>query len=380
MSFDESKNSKRDFLKTCLMCSAGLALGKMIPAAPEFYAYSRYSKKHSIEAKYYTRSGENMLCDLCPNECIVLPDKAGDCRTRENHDGKLISIAYGNPCAVHSDPIEKKPLFHFLPGTRAFSISTAGCNFRCLNCQNWTISQRSPRETRNYDLMPDKVVEYCIKNKNQSIAYTYGEPIAYYEYTYDTARIAHKKGIKNLMISCGHIKEKPLKDLAKYIDAANIDLKGFDQETYTKLNGGDLNTILNTLQILDEENVWLEITNLIVPNWTDDMNELKRMCKWLVKNGLDKYPLHFSRFMPMYKLKHLPMTPVSTLKKARNIALDTGMKYVFLGNVPGTDAENTYCPSCGKMIIKRRGFMILDNNLENGKCPDCNEKIDGIWH
>lgn len=361
------------------MCSAGLALGKLIPGATELHADTGYSKKHSIEAKYYTKSGENMLCDLCPNECIVLPGKAGDCRTRENHEGKLISIAYGNPCAVHSDPIEKKPLFHFLPATRAFSISTAGCNFRCLNCQNWTISQRSPRETRNYDLMPDKVVEYCIKNKNQSIAYTYGEPIAFYEYTYDTARIAHKKGIKNLMISCGHIKEEPLRDLVKYIDAANIDLKGFDQETYTKLNGGKLNTILNTLQILDEENVWLEITNLLVPNWTDNMNEIRKMCKWLVSKGLDKYPLHFSRFMPMYKLKHLPMTPVSTLKKARDTALDAGMKYVFLGNVPGTDAENTYCPSCNKLVIERRGFMILENNLNNGKCPACNEKIDGIW-
>jgi len=196
---------------------------------------------------------------------------------------------------------------------------------------------------------------------------------------YDTAKKAHKKGIKNVLVSCGHIKEKPLRALSKYIDAANIDLKGFNQKTYKKLNGGDLNTVLQTLKILDEEKVWLEITNLVVPSWTDDLKEIGQMCKWLVKNNLDKYPLHFSRFMPMYKLSHLPMTPVSTLTKAREIALDSGMKYVYIGNVPGTNAESTYCPACGKIVIERKGFQILQYNLDNGKCKFCNEKIHGIW-
>jgi pyruvate formate lyase activating enzyme len=376
---NDNKQSKRDFIKTCLACGAGIALGHSSAlktfAAPKL----NYDKDHSIEAMYYTKSGDKMLCDLCPNECIVLAGKAGDCKTRENHNGKLISIAYGNPCAVHRDPIEKKPLFHFMPTTRTFSISTAGCNFSCLNCQNWTISQRSPRETRNYDMPPAKVVELCLKNKDQSISYTYGEPIVYYEYMLNTAKLAHKKALKNVMVSCGHIKEKPLRDLAKYIDAANIDLKGFNQETYTKLNGGDLQTILNTLKILDEENVWLEITNLVVPNWTDDLKEIEKMCKWLVKNKLDNYPLHFSRFMPMYKLAHLPKTPVSTLNKAREIALNAGMKYVYLGNVPFSEAENTYCPSCGKTIIERRGFTVLNFHIEQGQCKYCKQKIDGVW-
>jgi pyruvate formate lyase activating enzyme len=375
----EERSSKRDFLKNCLLCGAGIAFGAKMSPLSSAMPNLNFDQKHSKEAMYYTKSGEKMLCDLCPNECIVLPGKAGDCRTRENHNGKLISVAYGNPCAVHSDPIEKKPLFHFLPTTRAYSISTAGCNFSCLNCQNWTISQKSPRETRNYDLMPDKVVEMCIKNNNQSIAYTYGEPIVFYEYMYDTAQKAQRKGIKNLLISCGHIKEKPLRELSKYIDAANIDLKGFNQETYKKLNGGDLNTVLQTLKILDEENVWIEITNLVVPNWTDDLKEIERMCKWLVNNNLDKYPLHFSRFMPMYKLSHLPMTTVSTLTRAREIALNAGMRYVYIGNVPGTNAESTYCPSCGKIVIERRGFHILTNNMDNGKCKSCGEKIHGVW-
>ncbi len=373
------KQTKREFLRSCLLCGAGLALSHTTGLLTTLKASAKYDEKYSIEARYYSKSGNNMLCDLCPNECIVLPGKAGDCRTRENHNGKLVSIAYGNPCAVHSDPVEKKPLFHFLPTTRAFSISTAGCNFRCLNCQNWTISQKSPRETRNYDMLPEKVVELCIKNSNQSIAYTYGEPIVFFEYMYDTAKLAKNKGIKNILISCGHIKEKPLSDLIQYIDAANIDLKGFNQETYSKLNGGELQTVLNTLKILHERNVWLEITNLIVPEWTDDLKDIEKMCKWLVKNNLDRYPLHFSRFMPMYKLAHLPRTPVSTLIKAREIALDAGMKYVYLGNVPGTKAENTYCASCGKVVIERRGFKVISNNLENGKCKYCKDKIYGVW-
>ncbi|MCK4701248.1 MAG: AmmeMemoRadiSam system radical SAM enzyme, partial [Bacteroidales bacterium] len=303
----------------------------------------------------------------------------GDCRNHLNYNGKLYTIAYGNPCAVHIDPIEKKPLMHFLPESRAFSIATAGCNLACLNCQNWSISQKSPRETRNFDLMPDKVIEAAIENNCESIAYTYSEPVTFYEYTYDTSILAREAEIKNVIVSAGYINEEPLRKLARVIDAANIDLKSFKDSIYLKLNAGKLETILRTLMILNEEGVWLEITNLIVPGWTDDFEMIKEMCDWLYKNGFADNPLHFSRFYPSYKLTQLPPTPLSTLTKAREIALDAGIKYVYIGNVPGTEAENTFCPKCQKTLIKRRGYRILSNHVKNGKCEYCDEPISGVW-
>jgi pyruvate formate lyase activating enzyme len=325
------------------------------------------------------KKGTTLYCELCPIECIIRPGKKGDCRVRINDGGKLYSVNYGNPCAVHIDPIEKKPLYHFLPESSAYSIATAGCTFKCLNCQNWNISQASPEETNNYDLLPDRVIFQCQKNRCESIAYTYSEPVTFYEYMYDTAKAARKKGIKNVLVSCGCINEMPLLDLCKYIDAANIDLKSFDDNIYKKLNGGRLEPILNTLKILHREKVWLEITNLIVPQWTDDMEMIRKMCKWLVKNNLNKYPLHFSRFHPQYKLDYLPVTPVKTLEKARDIALAEGINYVYIGNVPGTKAENTYCHSCKKLLIERKGYSILNNYIKKGKCPQCGEEISGVW-
>ena len=335
--------------------------------------------KWSIEARYYSRTARGVKCRLCPTICNLKENEIGECRTRINIDGKLYCIAYGNPCAVHIDPIEKKPLYHFLPSSTAFSIATAGCNLACLNCQNWEISQRSPNETRNYDMMPEKVVEECKKNKCQSIAYTYSEPIAFYEYTYDTSVLAKKEGIKNVLISAGYINEEPLRELCKVIDAANIDLKSFDNKVYEMLNAGTLEPVLNTLKILHEENIWFEITNLIVPEWTDNLDMIKKMCDWLVENGLRDYPLHFSRFHPTYKLKQLPMTPSVTLEKARQIALDSGIKFVYIGNVPGTHADCTICNKCGKTIVERRGFTIISNNIIDASCKFCGEKIPGVW-
>ncbi len=248
-----------------------------------------------------------------------------------------------------------------------------------MNCQNWEISQQSPRDTDNIELFPAKVVAQAISKGCKSIAYTYSEPIAFYEYMFDTARLAKAQGIKNLLISNGFINEKPLLDLTKYIDAANINLKSFSDEIYEKLNGGSLQPILNTLKILKAEGVWLEITTLIVPGWTDDLAMIKEMCDWLVKNGFTDTPLHFSRFHPLYKLTSLPFTPLATLEKAREIALKTGIQYVYIGNVPGTTAENTYCPKCKKIVMERRGFSILNNNLKNGSCKFCDTKISGVW-
>ena len=384
------KISKRDFLRYSLLglgsaaislnASKLLAKGNLLsgiaPANLPGGGLWRWSK----ESPYYLVTAKGVKCQICPNNCVIREGAESICRTHVVKDDKLYSIAYGNPCSVHVDPIEKKPLFHYLPATQSFSIATAGCTFACLNCQNWEISQKSPRETENVDLMPEKVVEQAISKQCKSIAYTYSEPISFYEYTYDTAKIAKSKGIKNLLISNGFINEKPLRELCKVIDAANINLKSFNDETYSKLNGGSLQPILNTLKILKEEGVWLEITNLVVPGWTDKPEMILGMCQWLVKNGFQSNPLHFSRFFPIYKLKNLPYTPVDFLDRAREIALNCGIQYVYIGNVPGTPAENTFCPKCKKIIVERKGFTILSNKITNSACGFCGNKIAGVWH
>ena len=380
------KLSKRKFIKYSVLGAGGMMLGlgsgKLLAsdASPNQLPSGKVGVwKWSKEAFYYVQTPRGPKCQLCPNECNVKKDDPGDCRTRIAEDGKLYSIAYGNPCAVHVDPIEKKPLYHFLPETKAFSIATAGCNLACLNCQNWQISQKSPKDTRNYQLMPESVVSKAAENNCKSIAYTYSEPIVFYEYMYDSAKLAKEQGIKNVMITAGFINEKPLRSLCKYIDAANIDLKSFSNDIYMRLNAGDLDTVLNTIKVMKEEGVWVEITNLIVPDWTDDMDMIEEMCNWLYDNGFEDTPLHFSRFTPLYKLKHLPPTPASKLNEARKIALSAGLKYVYIGNLPGNEGEDTFCPNCQEKIINRRGFYITKKNISNGKCGNCGEEIAGVW-
>jgi len=384
--------NKRKFIKYGLLGIGGITCGlygcnlfangdedeKESPAPPPSMTPDDLWK-WSKEALFYSETPRGVKCLICPNECLLKPDELSICRNRINVENKLYTIAYGNPCAVHIDPIEKKPLYHFLPTSSAFSIATAGCNLACLNCQNWSISQTSPKETRNYDLMPEKVVESCIDGDCDSIAYTYSEPVTFYEYTYDTAKIARENGIKNILVSAGYINEEPLRKLCKYIDGANIDLKSFSNDIYIKLNGGTLDPVLNTLKIFKEENVWLEITNLVVPTWTDDMDMIKKMCEWLVENGLHQYPLHFSRFHPMYKLTHLPATPATTLQKAKKIALAAGMEYVYIGNVPGSEGSNTYCPGCNTLLVERKGYSVTKINIEDNKCNSCGKEIPGIW-
>jgi pyruvate formate lyase activating enzyme len=367
------KISKREFLKSSaiytggLLCTAGMATGAGKP------------NKWSREAMFYTPTPRGVKCGICPNECTLRPGETGDCRNRINQDGKLYTMAFGNPCAVHIDPIEKKPLLHFHPQSLVFSIATAGCNFACLNCQNWEISQTGPDKTKNYDLMPEKVVESSKSNKCPSIAYTYSEPVSFYEYVYETSRLARQEKINNVMVSNGYINEEPLKKLVPWLDAANIDLKSFSDDIYLRLSAGKLQPVLNTLKTLKQNGVWLEITNLIVPSWTDDLDMIARMCDWLMENGFADTPLHFSRFHPAYKLTQLPETPVSTLLRARDIAVKAGCQFVYVGNVPGKGFENTRCPYCGENLIVRRGFTILENNLVNGTCSNCKKVISGVW-
>lgn len=379
--------NKREFIKYCTLgigaCVLGLHNLKTIAGTVIDKLMSKQSPddlwQWSREALFYTKTPDGLKCQKCPHECLLGEGETGICRNRVVHKSKLYTIAYGNPCAIHIDPIEKKPFFHFLPSTRAFSIAVAGCNFHCLNCQNWQISQFSPKETDNYDMMPEKIVEQCLKNKCESIAYTYSEPTTFYEYAYDTAKLAREKRINNVWKSNGYLNKIPLRKLCKVMDAANIDLKTFDDEIYSKLSGGKLEPVLQTLKTFKEEGVWLEITNLVIPSWTDNLDTVKKMCDWLVKNNLQDCPLHFSRFTPLYKLTQLPLTPIQTLEKARNVALKSGIKYVYIGNVPAHKAENTFCHKCEKIIMERRGFTIIKNELNLGKCKYCGENIPGVW-
>jgi pyruvate formate lyase activating enzyme len=372
------KISKREFIRQCSLCAGGLVLGAYSPNSFPVSSNSD-SGKFSKEALFYSKTDDGLLCEKCPQSCCLNDGDVGFCRSRVASDGKIYSIAYGNPCAVHIDPIEKKPFFHFLPTTQAFSIAAAGCNLRCLNCQNWQISQLSPKESDNIELMPEEVIRACINSGSKSIAYTYSEPTTFFEYTYDTAKLAREQKIRNLLKSNGFINEKPLRYLCKVLDAANIDLKIFDEAVYKKLSSGKLAPVLKALKIFREEGVWLEITNLIIPTWTDNYDTIKRMCGWLCENDLSNTPLHFSKFTPFYKLSQLPSTPIDTLTKACAIAKESGMKFIYLGNVAGHQAENTYCPKCQKTVIERHVFTILNNHIVKGKCKFCGEKIPGVW-
>lgn len=287
-----------------------------------------------MECQYYKVSdGDRVECLLCPHHCQIANGKTGICRSRRNQDGVLVSEVYGKPCSLAIDPIEKKPLYHFHPGTTCLSIACTGCNFRCLNCQNHEISQVTPSDAGYYDLSPEAVVSLCLEHHCPGIAYTYTEPLTYIEYVTDTARLAHEKGLWNILVTAGYVCQEPLADLLPYLDAANIDLKSFSDEIYSKVSGGRLQPVLDTILAMRDAGVWIELTNLIIPTVNDDMDMIRRMCQWLVANGLSGNPLHFSRFFPRYKMQDIPPTPLSTLKEAQRIAQEASLRLVYLGNV-----------------------------------------------
>ena len=335
--------------------------------------------KWSIEGFHYASNGNDVQCQVCPNRCYLSPGDRSICRSKVNIGGKLYSLAYGNPCAVHVDPIEKKPLYHFYPRSWIFSIATTGCNFRCLNCQNWEISQRKPEEVEHYELFPEQVVKETLKRKLPSIAYTYSEAITYYEYMYDTSKLANQAGINNVLVSNGYINRKPLLELCKYLNAANINLKSFDNRIYQALNGGTLRPVLNTFKTLHSEGIWFEMTTLVVPTYVDDEEMMKRMYSWILDHLGPDYPLHLLRFFPRYKLTRLPPTPIATLERFRDLAIKEGLHYVYLGNVPGHKATNTYCHNCRKLIIERKGYSIGAYHIKDGRCEFCETPIPGRW-
>ncbi len=333
------------------------------------------------EALHYKKLKNKVVqCQLCPWFCTLKDTERGKCGVRENRDGLLYTLVYSRPCALNIDPIEKKPLYHFLPGSKSFSIGTAGCNLFCENCQNYTTSRSKPEDVLGIILQPEDVVKHAVKQHCQSISYTYNEPTIFYEYALDISRLAKKERIKNVMVTNGYINENPLKQLYKNIDAANVDLKGFSEAFYKKVCGARLKPVLDSLKAMKKMNIWLEVTNLVIPNCNDNVKEIKNMCLWIKKNlGVDT-PLHFSRFYPYYKMVDVTPTPLETLEKAYDIARNAGMKFVYLGNVHTQGYSDTLCPKCGELLIKRGShFSVTECKLNKGRCSRCNEKIPGVW-
>ncbi|MBW2220344.1 MAG: AmmeMemoRadiSam system radical SAM enzyme [Deltaproteobacteria bacterium] len=333
------------------------------------------------EAMFYQSLDENSVqCQLCSHHCKIQEDKRGICGVRENSGGKLYSLVYGKIIAEHIDPIEKKPLFNFLPGSRAFSIGTVGCNFHCKHCQNSDISQYPNEhggEVIGQDRNPNQIVTAAKASDCETIAYTYTEPTIFYEFAYDTAVLARKEGIKNVWVSNGYMSGEAARQIAPYLGAINIDLKAFTDESYKDVCGARLNPVLETIRLMKELDVWVEVTTLIIPGLNDDEKELRSIAKFVKSIG-SEVPWHVTAFYPAYKMMHLPRTPVAALRRTREIGIEEGLRYVYNGNIPGEAGENTYCYACGAEVISRSGAAFMQNRLRKGKCPECEALIDGV--
>lgn len=321
-------------------------------------------------------------CELCRHRCVIYPDKLGVCGVRINLNSKLYTLVWGKPIALNVDPIEKKPLFHFLPGTRTFSLATVGCNFRCLNCQNWEISQSrfepgKIKEKGDY-FLPEEIVNLTKEKKCKSISYTYTEPTIFYEWAYDISKLAWEDRIYNIFVTNGYISEIALREISPYLHAANVDLKSFRKDFYHKVAGAKLEGVLDSLKIMKKLGIWIEVTTLLIPRMNDSEEELTDIAKFIKKELGEETPWHISRFYPHYKMDNIPPTSQKTLKRAREIGLEIGLKYVYTGNVPGDEGEHTYCPKCKKILIERYGFSILNYKIKDSSCSFCGEKIDGF--
>lgn len=332
------------------------------------------------EAMFYEREGDGQVrCGLCRFRCLIGDGARGICAVRENRGGTLYSLVYGKLCAEHVDPIEKKPLFHFMPGSSSYSIATAGCNFRCRHCQNYNISQVGRNEPiPGREQTPREIVQRAVDNGCRSISYTYTEPTIFFEFAYDTARLAREAGLRNVFVTNGYISREALAVIAPYLDAANIDLKGYSEGFYRDFVHARLSEVLDSIVEYRKQGIWLELTTLIIPGLNDSESELQGIADFIVANlGIDT-PWHVSQFHPTYKLTDRPRTPVATLRRARDIGLAAGLRYVYEGNVPGEGGENTSCPSCSSLLIKRYGYIIESDRISNGACPDCGTAIAGI--
>ncbi|MFH1307934.1 MAG: AmmeMemoRadiSam system radical SAM enzyme [archaeon] len=328
-------------------------------------------------ALYWKQAKENIVqCQLCPHFCTLKDMEKGKCKVRQNIKGKLFSLTYNKPCSISIDPIEKKPLYHFLPGKKTLSIATVGCNLSCSHCQNYEISQSE--EITGKEIKPEAVIKTAIKENSKIISYTYTEPTIFYEYMLDIARLARKNKMKNTTITNGFINQEPLKKLCNYLDGSNIDLKSISDDFYKKICGARLNPILEAIKTMHKAGVWIELTCLLIPGENDTEEEIKKLILWIKKNLGENVPLHFSAFYPVYKILDKLPTSIQILIKARKLALKAGLHYVYTGNLRDEEGSTTFCPKCRKAVIKRDSFTIIENKIINGKCP-CGEKIPGVW-
>lgn len=335
----------------------------------------------NVLAKWWEPTDNNkILCTLCPRYCKIGEGQPGFCFIRQNIDGKLYTIGYGKPTGFAVDPIEKKPLNHFLPGTDILSFGTAGCNLGCKFCQNWSMSKAKLDDLNSLEASPEEVVNLAKRYHTPSIAYTYNDPTIFGEYVIDISKIAREEGIKSVMVTAGYIDKEARKDVYKYIDAANVDLKGFTERFYWKNTYSHLNDVLDTLIWLkNETDVWFEITTLLIPDENDSQEEVINECNWILKNLGENIPLHFTAFHPDFKMRDKDRTPEKSLIDARKIAMDMGIKYCYVGNVYNSEGQTTYCPNCNEKLIKRNWHSVLSNNLKDGKCKKCGQKIEGVF-
>ena len=379
-----SPADRRTFLKAatvpCVaacaaMCFRGSRAVALVPSK-EIDDEARFR----VEARFYEKlAGKSVQCHLCPRGCVVEPGQRGHCRIRENQGGTYYSLVHSRVCAAHIDPIEKKPFFHFHPGTVAFSLATAGCNVNCKFCQNWEISQAKPEDLPARYMPPKDIAALAKQNQCPTVAFTYSEPTVWNEFVTDVADVVHEQGLKSVVISNGFIQQQPLKRLCQRVDAIKIDLKAFSAEYYREVVHGELQPVLDTLITTRKEAKWMEIVHLVVPTLNDGDTELRDLARWIKANLGSDVPVHFTRFHPMYLLKNLPPTPVETLERAKKIADAEGLQFVYIGNVPGHPAENTYCPKCSRLLIERAGFTITRNHIRKGKCEFCKQTIPGVW-
>ena len=371
--------SRRTFLTECAVLGMGITALCYTAHIQQLFAKNR---ENLHRAMYWKKlSGKQTKCLLCPNECILSPGENGLCHSRGNRGGVLYSLVYAQPCIIALDEIEKSPMYHYQTGSKVFSIATAGCNLSCLFCQNWEYSQHGPdKAPKKFFLKPKEVIKRAKKHRVKAINFFYTEPTIYYEYMLDTAKLAKKANMKTFCITAGYINKKPLEELIPYIDAFVVGLKGFTENFYSKYIGVNLEPVKKTLQTLamNKNKTWFEIVNLIIPGLNDSEKSLRSMTKWIANNIGKEVPLHFTRFEPYYKLKKITPTPISTLKKAYKIARESKLQYVYLGNVPGADTANTFCPKCGLKVIERLNFQVIKNNLKKSRCS-CGFEIPGHW-
>ncbi len=318
-------------------------------------------------------------CTLCPKHCFVGPGGRGYCEVRENSDGDYYTLVYGRAASVNIDPIEKKPLFHVLPGSPIFSFATAGCNLECKNCQNWQLSQARPEALPATRLPPAELAEVAQRQGCSLIAGTYSEPTVFFEYLLDVAIEGNKRGLRTTMVSAGYIARQPMIDLCQELAAVKIDLKSMRDSFYQSNCEGTLQPVLDTIELVKNQGVWLEVVYLVIPTLNDSEDEIRDLAKWVKANVGADVPLHFSRFHPAYRLTRLPPTPYETLDRCHKIARAEGLEYVYVGNVPGTSAQNTLCPKCEKEVVRRQSYRVVENHVKQGRCEFCEQAIPGIW-